>query len=1379
MLSHPILILTVVSTTDFDVIASMQELASNHHTPACLQSGQYDPGLPRVYLLLHDASDNKDIDPFAALKRLQTRFPVGITRLMVINSLSKDAPNVHQPDMWSRFLIPRYFPESGPSPDLSSTLPRNPLSGAAVLGARLSMEDFMTMREFCISLFNQDIVPWLERKIAFLNKQVSDSRKGVKNVLKSFWRKPKDESEVTKGSVRYKFDKIESQTLFLADLSFMIRDYETALSMYKLVRDDFKADKSFLHLAHTSLMICLCQMLLEPAKHRDLYAAVEALNQALTAIPDLPHMNAFYSHMMAEMYVWNQGSRSPQEAAKVLLQAASTMSRYPLMCGISTERAAIYMLLSGQVKKFIFHEVFAGNKFHRCGPKPAAHGALCFACSMLVLDQSNWGDLKAKLSRALAQDFKKSGGEGARRSLLLMLKLLSSLLNDENDVGDTAASVDLVNIYNEVVGAGLWGAVSVQRGWRELTTRDVLLSALPVVAPSSLDDDPRHLVTTVFDFGVPELLKEKVAIIRSLNGALSVENYNSSEDGDARLRNEAATLQMIEEMQQMLELEKQWAIEQDSSSSSAESAAAMNMYRSLADKWAEVEGDVARLRAAKGVLGSGPKVEPFMRVALGEELHVSLVLVNKLPIDVDISNLKLTVTSVGSPGARRLLDPVLEEGLSEEIIMATDGLRAEISADSSAEIVVSSRPLKVGVYEFTNAFWNLSKHFVVQQPLNKQGPLLQKTLAQRLNRERGEDRSLCFEVVASHPLLEICFKGLSKEVLQGQLLRTTLVIRNAGSAPACNVYIKLSQPSFVFFHTAGNENEKEKESLNRLQPCGLSSTLVKLDENCVIQPHASMQFEAWLRITACGVHNISVLVSYMALRPHGGRECFGPGQKCRTSFISVQTCCLPSLSTSLSLLPKPSSSSKYTLLVDVSNNLKSTLYPRAALRPSIEANRDDVFYEEAEHVDAKMRCSSLGQMDLPANLDEYMEIDEKGLQIAAVWMYGSALPTGGVAAASQGQPSPLKNRLSLPIGAADTLSACFPIAVEELHCAKGAVSWLLSFEEFDLHTPNPTSSSSSSLREMRDKPAEWYRRLVEIAEQFLCVASASKHFEKEVQESRELLALAASDADNAGPRTIAQVRRDRQKAQAVKSAALLAAVAESQGDARRLFANEHVTDSEDTYFSQVPLEEESPPVSGSQSQSAPVSMGMLLPQSVQDLANKEASKIGVGVAFIWLCRWQGKFRWGVESFPHLSLASVSRNLYQPSPGLSSLLPPADREDMTNQICVGIVHPPHLSMSEGSHSLRVPVVVTVRSISNVDLLVNVEATDDVKTIEGASSTSSTKRSEPFSSSAVTFISGEAVWSGRTKYTNVRLNPRKEIRLPFFVVISRSGIYELNR
>ena len=100
----------------------------------------------------------------------------------------------------------------------------------------------MIVRDFCVDLFLKDIVPWLEKKIAFLNKQVNDSRKGVKNVLKSFWRKPKDESEVAKGGVRYRFDKIESQTLLLADLSFMIHDYENAASMYKLVRDDFKVD---------------------------------------------------------------------------------------------------------------------------------------------------------------------------------------------------------------------------------------------------------------------------------------------------------------------------------------------------------------------------------------------------------------------------------------------------------------------------------------------------------------------------------------------------------------------------------------------------------------------------------------------------------------------------------------------------------------------------------------------------------------------------------------------------------------------------------------------------------------------------------------------------------------------------------------------------------------------------------------------------------------------------------------------------------------------------------------------------------------------------------------------------------------------------------
>ena len=85
------------------------------------------------------------------------------------------------------------------------------------------------------------LVPAIERRIAHLNAAVSNAKKGVKNVIKSFWRKPKESLLVnvggyssgdggsgaggkrrdstkyntidpaSSGTVRYRFDSIESQ----------------------------------------------------------------------------------------------------------------------------------------------------------------------------------------------------------------------------------------------------------------------------------------------------------------------------------------------------------------------------------------------------------------------------------------------------------------------------------------------------------------------------------------------------------------------------------------------------------------------------------------------------------------------------------------------------------------------------------------------------------------------------------------------------------------------------------------------------------------------------------------------------------------------------------------------------------------------------------------------------------------------------------------------------------------------------------------------------------------------------------------------------------------------------------------------------------------
>lgn len=274
MISHPLVVMSVVSTSDVDPIAAMQELTSIHHTPSCFTNGQYDPSVHRVYIVLDDAS-NRVKDPMTVLRSLQNYFPSAATKILTINSLPPSSPNIHQPDMWTRYLIPKFFPQHAPSVDITKALPLSPMNNLPVIGCRLSGDDFMKLQDFCVWLFTEQITPHLERRINMLHTQVNESKKGMKNVLKSFWRKPRDENDFARGGIKYRYDKIETQIMLLADISFIIKDYETALSMYRLVRDDYKADKANLHYAQVVFMIALCQLLTEPQKYKEIFGQIE------------------------------------------------------------------------------------------------------------------------------------------------------------------------------------------------------------------------------------------------------------------------------------------------------------------------------------------------------------------------------------------------------------------------------------------------------------------------------------------------------------------------------------------------------------------------------------------------------------------------------------------------------------------------------------------------------------------------------------------------------------------------------------------------------------------------------------------------------------------------------------------------------------------------------------------------------------------------------------------------------------------------------------------------------------------------------------------------------------------------------------------------
>ena len=1244
MISHPVVLLTVVSTSDEDPIACMQELSSVHHTPICLTNGQYDPDVSRVYLILHDPYVAIDIDPLSIQKKFQAKFPHIHTKLLVINSLPPTNPNLQQPDMWSKCILPMYFPQHAPILDENHSSV-NSINEERVLGSRLSMEDFMGFREFCVSLYIQDIIPCLERRIITLNKVVSEARKGVKNVLKSFWRKPREESSSpSKGSLRYKSDRIETQILLLADTYFIIKDYEMASSMYRLVKDDYKSDKSYLHLAHTTLMMAACTMITEPGR-RELNTQLEQLGQILLNASDQFHANAFFSMLAAEMYVSHQATRAPLDAAQFLLQAASSVPKFPLLCGLLTERAATYFLQAGYIRKYAFHEVLAGYKLFSCGSRPQKHAAMCFSAAMLVFDKGNWGDAKSKLAKSLAENLKERDGDAKQRSLLLLLRVLGVVINDKTYVGGRESMNDAILALKELMGDGPWGTITVGENWSKATIHQSLLGPVPV------EQNSRN-TTEICGLMIPEIDMKSLTLLQPHNG-LSC-NIDKKTD-----------LSLIEELLMMLEIEKKWVKEQELLHQTGELSHLLN-GQILADSFAEAEQEF------QSKFSKGKEVQ-FIRVPLGERIILKTVLKNKLPIDLSLKNVRLEINSSDS--------------------FKVENVSLELPSGTTKSIKLYAEPMSIGTYKADFISWNLSNVLTLRQPLLKEGKLLQKTLEQRMNRVRGENTTMKFEVVEAHPNLHILFEGLSSEVLQGQLLRATLLLRNEGAASACDIHLKLSQPCFVFYIDQ-NSNPNPDLTLNAglVPPWGLSSTVVQLPPNTVVKPGEELRLCAWLHISVGGIQHISVISSYSALRNDGTTQTFGPSNKRRSSFVAVETNVLPSVNMSLKIIHRASSTSERFAMVTLANNLPNPI------------NTSDT-----------TRDSSIGQIDLediPKNCNEF---DDNVCKVEGIWMLGAAHSIENIENRTSNEvisPSEQSSLyLNLKLNEINDIDSSFP----------GASTWPL---------PMPVNSGQE------DGSSHYLKHVLE---RFICIHRCSQKLNSLLDKSRIDL---QREIDQNAPRSIAQVRRDRQKEENEKAAQSNVIVKSSN-------------------------------------------INTTFPMNANDFSEMEAHKGNVTIVLIWVCKWQGKLRRGLlispsVSIDHIDLSSKyltnSQQMYNlplasPTASAASLarhrLTSSIKENLSDLLLVAINHPSSIVLGQNL-SVTVPVTLQLRSASREILLCCIEAVDKRPL-------NSSNHSENKLYNAIKGLR----WEGKTQYIDLKINPNSIINLNFKANISKAGVFNMKR
>ena len=511
------------------------------------------------------------------------------------------------------------------------------------------------------------------------------------------------------------------------------------------------------------------------------------------------------------------------------------MSKLPLLCALLTERAAGFFAQAGQHRKYCFQEVLAGHKFHFCGNRAVRHAIVCFAIAMLFHDDGQWNTIKAKLARALADELRGTELYASRRALLLLLKTLgggSARVSRKAPMLEwsrvNVLSVqDAVSSMRELSAGGPWGSLRVRDGWQDKSTLQLLLEDLPVdVADNS--QSPLEVV----GLDVPEVIRSSTVILLPLDALSGVTLLTRDKsDSVALVRYLAATLLA----------EKEHLSQSSYQPNPRQSMTSTLIPRSLAERLVDCESLLSEDVLGKNRIGCSVS-SMSNKLCLGESLQVLIELRNPLSVGITLMDMKLE--------------------LDMQECFDLQAVEFHVAAYSTQTVILSATPKAVGKFRVVGTTWSLG-WVRIRQPLRKNGILLQKTLAQRHNRERAEDTSLSFMVEPSHALLHLSLGGIPADIIQGQISAGYLELRNIGGAPACDVEIKFSHPCFV---ASLEENQTESDVTNsssRALPwIGESATVFRLPSDTILTAGASLRMRLEVRLENTGKTQLGVLVAY-------------------------------------------------------------------------------------------------------------------------------------------------------------------------------------------------------------------------------------------------------------------------------------------------------------------------------------------------------------------------------------------------------------------------------------------------------------------------------------------------------------------------------------
>mmetsp|Transcript_34665 Transcript_34665/g.55451 ORF Transcript_34665/g.55451 Transcript_34665/m.55451 type:complete len:1517 (+) Transcript_34665:112-4662(+) len=762
LFGSPVGVLVIASTADKDPIACFEEFSSPHFLPSGFRRGQYDPAVPRFYVLLHDKSNKNTANVKASelVLKMQAALPPDRCYYVELdNDNSQEGSSKKSQKLWQKFVGQSFF----------NTDARRATTDR--YGCYLTDADMESLSRFANELILSGVLAALEPKLFKLDQQVTAQRRGLRNTFRSLlWRKPKaeggsgtsspglgDGSSVpdedgavsalpgdgsSERKVQYLHDTIEANIRLLADLAFMVQDYDMALGMYRLARNDFDGDNAYVHQGSALVMMALCK-LMKHATQRDvldyLRRANECFQKAMRLVSRVTPNDVKQKQVIARFQtnatlffvdvVFSMGGnmRLFREATELLARASLAESnlRADLCAALLLEQTGLFLLyqelasmgdwkpdassnesttaLSSRIRKFGFHMVLSSFLFKSCGH--IEHASRCLAMVKNIYRHTRWDHINDHIDICM--------GENALQ------------LGDVNHA---------LPFYSQTLKR------SKKPRYKQATILDDI--------EHNLRDHPSVDQGRVWGFGLPETIDQDVVVTVQSN-ASTIPQLSQVHESNLSNERQSETSSMYLTNNAVQKLED----------------ATWRKMQKYLDKHTGQPNTPTHSRRRKHAVAVPESCY------VNQPIFVDIPMKNPCAVKLNLTNILLIAFVVDDEGNK--CDDSIE-------IVRTPTV--SLKEDSTQMIRLSLVPKKAGMLQIVGAEWKLFGVGRVVHEFNIKGGKLNDTKDNRVAGARAQDMRLARKVVDQTAWLGVSL-SLPDQLLEGEMVQTELELINIGNSP--------------------------------------------------------------------------------------------------------------------------------------------------------------------------------------------------------------------------------------------------------------------------------------------------------------------------------------------------------------------------------------------------------------------------------------------------------------------------------------------------------------------------------------------------------------------------------------------------------------------